>query len=123
MKTKDLSLEVKLESLKDQFITALKSTKLIVNPEINGLTLTYEKRRGALTYSDCRSIQLGLKVMLKKLYNGNADIFFEEAGESRRYKATLEVLAETNQGETQLAYDALTKISQFIEAYKELRKK
>ncbi|MFA5258731.1 MAG: hypothetical protein WC979_05620 [Candidatus Pacearchaeota archaeon] len=123
MKTKDPNLEVKLESLKDQFIAALKSTKLIVNPEINGLTLTYEKRRGALTCSDCKSIQLGLKVMLKKLYNGNADIFFEEANESRGYKATLEVLAETNQGETQLAYDALTKINQFIEAYKELRKK
>lgn len=123
MKTKDYSLEVKLEGLKDQFTAALKSTKLIVNPEINGLTLTYEKRRRTLTCSDCRSIQLGLKVMLKKLYNGNADIFFEEAGESGRYKATLEVLAETNQGETQLAYDALTKISQFIEAYKELRKK
>jgi hypothetical protein len=112
------NLEVRLESLKDQFIAALRATKLVVNHEINGLTLTYEKRRGLENQEGCRVIQTGLMIMLKRDFNGYANIHFEPTDTiSRSYRATLEVLAETEQAEQQLAYNALTRISEFINFY------
>ena len=118
------SLDLKLQSLKDQFIENLRATKLVVDPEINSLTLNYEQRKGTLTNIECGRIKLGLKVMLRRSYNGHVDIQFETLDEqTRSYRATLEVLAETKEQEQQLAYDALTKIGQFIEAYKEIMKR
>lgn len=118
------SLDLKLESLKDQFIKNLKETKLVVDPEINDLTLTYEQRRGLKTQEDCKIIQLGLKVMLKRQYNEGIDLYFETLDkQARKYQITLEILAETKEQEQQLAYDALTKISEFIESYKQIKKR
>jgi len=124
MQTKSSSsLEVKLESLKDQLLLELRETKLLVNPKINDLTLTYEQRRGLETKGYCKIIQTGLKIMLNRAYNGEVDLHFETVEEqSREYKVTLEVLAETKQAEQQRVYESLTKIIQFIKSYKTIKK-
>lgn len=111
-------LEVKLESLKDQFIEALKSTRLVVNPKITGLTLAYEKRRGLNTQEGCKVIGTGLAIMLKRAYKGYVNLRFETINEeSKIYRATLEILAETEEKEKELSYEALTKLNEFINCY------
>lgn len=120
METKPkINKNLKSESLKDQFIESLKSTKLVLDPEINNMTMTYEQRKGRINNLECGRIKGGLKIMLERNYKGNVGLHFETLDEqTRKYKATLDVLAETKEQEQELAYDALTKISQFIEAYK-----
>jgi len=112
------NLELQLESLKDQFISALKATKLIVNPQIEDLTLTYERRRGLEHKEGCKIIQPGLMIMIQNAYKGYVNIRFETINEQERtYRATLEILTETKQTEQEIAYDVLTKINQFIIKY------
>jgi hypothetical protein len=127
MKTQNQSdLEVKLLSLKDQVLAGLNAAKLILNPQLNGLTLTYEKRKGLDTQEGCKIIQLGLKARLNRLYSGNVEIHFETINEqSRIYQVTLEVATEANtiQAEQQLAYEALTEINKFIQSYIQLKKR
>jgi len=124
METKSQSnLEVKLQSLKDQFLETLKATKLIVNPQIKGLTLTYEVRRGLQNKEGCKVIQPGLKILIRKAYEGNVEVHFETLDEqSKTYRARLEVLAETTQEEAQLTYEALMKMTQFINGYNQIHK-
>jgi hypothetical protein len=118
------NLEIRLESLKDQFISALKATRLVVNPQINGLTLTYERRRGLETKEGCKIIQPGLMIMIQNAYKGYVNISFETVDETERiYKATLELLTEKKQTEQELAYDVLTKINQFINKYNDYFKR
>jgi len=118
IKQSQSDLEIKLQGLKDQFIEGLKATKLVVNPRIDNLTLTYEQRRsGKEILEGCKIIKLGLKAALDKLYKGNVEIHFETIEEeSKRYKARLELLAEGEQ-EKKLAYEVLAKINEFITFY------
>ncbi|VVB78384.1 Uncharacterised protein [uncultured archaeon] len=123
METKKSStnLEVKLESLKYELTNSLKATRLITDPAINGLTLTY-KRRGQENKDQCRIIQKGLKIMLQNAYRGYVDLSFETVDEMQRiYRVKLEVLAEKKE-EQETTYNALTKINEFINFYNKSRK-
>jgi hypothetical protein len=113
-----------IQSLKDEFIANLRDSKLVFSPEINGLTLTYEQRRGLETLEGCKLIQKGLMIVLQNAFKGYVNLHFEEVDKSsRKYRATLQVLGETGEEEKQLAYDALTKINNFIHGYRELKKR
>lgn len=122
IKNNQSNLEVKLESLKDQFLAALRSTKLVVNPRIEGFTLFYEKRRGNRNNEQCRLIQTGLKIRLKTKYSGYVDFRIEKQEPSESYKATLEVLSEKTE-EINLAYQAIEEVTKFINVYLENKKR
>ena len=114
------SLEDKLTVLKDQLIANINTTKLVVRPRLEGLKLYYEKRRGTENQKSCKEIKLGLTIIIKRKYHGNAEIKFEEINNDQ-YSASLEVLAETKEAEQQLAYDALSEINRFFVLYNEYK--
>ncbi len=117
-KKSEQDLETKLQNLKNSFLLNLEGTKLVLEPEVNGLSLTYVQRRGSQIQEQCRIIKLGLKAMLNRYYQENADILFDTLdNEKRVYRATLIVAANSRQEEHQLAYDVFTKINEFIRSY------
>ena len=86
--------------------------------------MTYEVRRGTENKEGCKLIKPGLKILLRRFYEGNVDLHFETLDEKQRtYRATLEVLAETKQAEDQLIYESLVKITNFINGYNQLHSK
>ena len=123
-KRSEQNLEAKLQNLKNSFLLNLEGTKLVLEPEVSGLSLTYVQRKGPQVQEQCRMIKLGLKAMLNRFYQDNADILFDTLDNERRvYRATLIVVANSKSEEPQLAYDVFTKINEFIRFYNQNQSK
>lgn len=122
MKTNNI--ETKLESQKDQFLATLKATKLAYNLSINSNSVTYEPAKGKRAIEECSKVTAGLRIMLDRIYHGNVEIHFSHVeNETNYYRATLYVLADSEQAEAELTHDALLKITQFLHLYTEMRKR